>query len=45
MNNFEKNYILSILRNNNFDKEKTASDLKIGLSTLYRRIKDLDIHT
>ncbi len=45
INDFEKNYILSVLRNNNFDKEKTANDLKIGLSTLYRRIKDLDIQT
>jgi DNA-binding NtrC family response regulator len=43
INELEKQYILSMLRKNNFDKEKTASVLKISLPTLYRRIKDLNI--
>ncbi|MDR3626132.1 MAG: sigma-54 dependent transcriptional regulator, partial [Ignavibacteriaceae bacterium] len=40
---FEKDYILKALENNNFDKEKTADLLKVGLSTLYRKLKELDI--
>jgi len=43
INDFEKQYILTILRKYEFDKEKTARDLKISLPTLYRRIKDLGI--
>ncbi len=41
--NFERDYILRALENNDFDKEKTADILKVGLSTLYRKMKDLDI--
>ncbi len=41
--NFERDYILKALENNDFDKEKTADILKVGLSTLYRKMKDLDI--
>jgi DNA-binding NtrC family response regulator len=40
---FERQYILSILRKHTFDKEKTATALEISLPTLYRRIKDLGI--
>jgi two-component system response regulator PilR (NtrC family) len=40
---FEKQYILAVLRKHSFDKEKAAQDLKISLPTLYRRIKDLGI--
>ncbi len=40
---FEKDYIFKALENNNFDKEKTAELLKVGLSTLYRKLKELDI--
>ncbi len=40
---FEKDYILKALENNNFDKEKTAELLQVGLSTLYRKLKELDI--
>ena len=40
---FEKDYIYKALENNNFDKEKTADLLKVGLSTLYRKLKELDI--
>jgi len=43
VNNFERNYILRTLENNEFDKEKTAEFLKVGLSTLYRKMKELDI--
>jgi DNA-binding NtrC family response regulator len=40
---FEKDYIYKALENNSFDKEKTADLLKVGLSTLYRKLKELDI--
>lgn len=45
MNDFERQYILTILRKNNLDKELTAKELRISLPTLYRRIKDLGITT
>ena len=41
--NFERDYIMRTLENNDFDKEKTADILKVGLSTLYRKMKELDI--
>jgi DNA-binding NtrC family response regulator len=40
---FERDYIMRALENNDFDKEKTADVLKVGLSTLYRKMKELDI--
>ena len=43
MGDFERQYILSILRKYQFDKEQTARELDISLPTLYRRIKDLSI--
>ncbi|HEV8539384.1 MAG TPA: sigma-54 dependent transcriptional regulator [Bacteroidota bacterium] len=43
MKDFEKQYILAILRKNNLDKEQAAKDLGVSLPTLYRRIKDLAI--
>lgn len=43
INDFEKQYIFTILRRNNFAKEQTAQELCISLPTLYRRIKDLGI--
>ncbi len=43
MNEFERQYILSVLRRHHFEKEQTAQELKISLPTLYRRIKDLGI--
>ncbi len=39
----EKDYIFKALENNHFDKEKTAEVLQVGLSTLYRKLKELDI--
>jgi DNA-binding NtrC family response regulator len=43
INDFERQYILAMLRKNNLNKEQTARDLEISLPTLYRRIKDLEI--
>ena len=40
---FEKEYILKALDSNEFNKEKTAEMLQVGLSTLYRKLKELDI--
>jgi two-component system response regulator PilR (NtrC family) len=40
---FERDFILRVLESNNFNKEKTADILKVGLSTLYRKLKELDI--
>ncbi len=40
---FEKDLILKTLESNNFNKEKAADLLKVGLSTLYRKLKELDI--
>lgn len=43
VNKFEREYIFKALENNGFDKEKTADLLHVGLSTLYRKLKELDI--
>lgn len=40
---FEKDYIVKALESNNNDKEKTSELLRVGLSTLYRKLKELDI--
>lgn len=40
---FERDFIMRVLESNNFNKEKTAEILKVGLSTLYRKLKELDI--
>lgn len=40
---FEKDTILKALESNENNKEKTAESLKVGLSTLYRKMKELDI--
>ena len=42
-NAFERQYILMVLRKNDFDKGKAAQSLKLSLSSLYRRIKELGI--
>jgi len=36
----ERGFILKSLETNNFDKDKVAKQLNLGLSTLYRKIKD-----
>jgi DNA-binding NtrC family response regulator len=41
--NFEKDLILRTLESNGYNKEKTAEGLQVGLSTLYRKLKELDI--
>jgi two-component system response regulator PilR (NtrC family) len=43
VNGLVKEYIVAVLRKNQFDKEKTAKSLRISLPTLYRRIKELGI--
>jgi two-component system response regulator PilR (NtrC family) len=40
---FERDFILRALENNENNKEKTADTLRVGLSTLYRKLKELDI--
>lgn len=40
---FERDFILRALESNENNKEKTADALKVGLSTLYRKLKELDI--
>ena len=41
--NYERDLILKALESNDFNKEKTAEQLQVGLSTLYRKLKELDI--
>ncbi|HPD25312.1 MAG TPA: sigma-54 dependent transcriptional regulator [Candidatus Marinimicrobia bacterium] len=41
--NFERQHILGILRRVDFDKNKAANLLGIGLSSLYRKIEELGI--
>jgi len=40
---YERNIIMNALHINDFNKEKTAEYLNVGLSTLYRRFKELNI--
>lgn len=40
---FERQYIAHVLRTNQFNKEATAKALKISLSSLYRKIEELNI--
>ncbi len=40
---FERDFIVRALENNDNNKEKTADALRVGLSTLYRKLKELDI--
>lgn len=41
--NYERDLIIKTLESNEFNKEKTAEQLQVGLSTLYRKLKELDI--
>lgn len=45
LRDFERQYILQVLRSNDFDKHATAKELNIGLSSLYRKIDELDIES
>ncbi|MFH1862757.1 MAG: sigma-54 dependent transcriptional regulator [bacterium] len=40
---FERSYITRVLQEHHGDKKATAEKLKISLTTLYQKIKDLDI--
>jgi two-component system response regulator PilR (NtrC family) len=42
---YERDIIINALNSNDFNKEKTADYLNVGLSTLYRRLKDLNIES
>ncbi len=43
VDDFERQYIGHVLRANQFNKEATAKALKISLSSLYRKIEELNI--
>jgi transcriptional regulator with PAS, ATPase and Fis domain len=43
VDDFERQYITHVLRAHQFNKELTAKALKISLSSLYRKIEELDI--
>jgi transcriptional regulator with PAS, ATPase and Fis domain len=43
ISDFERQYIGHVLRINQFNKELTAKILKISLSSLYRKIEELNI--
>jgi DNA-binding NtrC family response regulator len=40
---FEREYIMLRLKENQFDKRKTAEELHIALSSLYRKLAELHI--
>lgn len=42
---FEKEHILRTIKKFNYNKDKAAKALSIGLSSLYRKMEDLDIPT
>ena len=43
--NFEREHIINVIKNNNYNKEETAKALAIGLSSLYRKMEELNIPT
>ena len=43
--NFEREHILRIIKKCDYNKEETARVLSIGLSSLYRKMEELDIPT
>ena len=43
LRSYEKQYILQILQDNEFDKHVTARTLNVGLSSLYRKMDQLGI--
>jgi len=43
--NFEREHIINVIKNNNYNKEETAKSLEIGLSSLYRKMEELNIPT
>ncbi|MGD8777860.1 MAG: sigma-54 dependent transcriptional regulator [Ignavibacteria bacterium] len=45
MRNFERDHILMTIKNCDYNKEEAAKALKIGLSSLYRKMEELGIPT
>jgi transcriptional regulator with PAS, ATPase and Fis domain len=43
LNQFERQHILYSLRRHNYDKTETAQHLHIGISSLYRKLEELQI--
>ena len=43
LRHFERQHIIQCLRRNNFDKPATAKQLGIGVSSLYRKLEELEI--
>lgn len=43
--NFERMHIINVIKSNNYNKEETAKALEIGLSSLYRKMEELNIPT
>jgi transcriptional regulator with PAS, ATPase and Fis domain len=43
VDDFERQYISHVLRTNQFNKELTAKALKISLSSLYRKLEELNV--
>jgi two-component system response regulator PilR (NtrC family) len=43
MRQFERHHIIYCLKRHNYDKAETAKHLDIGVSSLYRKLDDLDI--
>ena len=43
--NFEREHILRIFKKCNYNKEEASKILNIGLSSLYRKMEELDIPT
>jgi DNA-binding NtrC family response regulator len=43
LNRFERSYIIRVLNEQRGDKRTTAEKLKVSLTTLYQKIKDLEI--
>ncbi|USN99280.1 MAG: sigma-54-dependent Fis family transcriptional regulator [Phycisphaeraceae bacterium] len=43
MSRFERRHIIQALRRHRYDKAETAAQLGIGVSSLYRKLDDLDI--
>ena len=43
VDDFERQYITHVLRGHQYNKEQTAKALKISLSSLYRKIEELNI--
>lgn len=45
MKKFEKDHIIRIIKNFDYNKDEAAKALAIGLSSLYRKMEELGIPT